>query len=89
MTAKAGNGKTSAKAKRYPLAPATTVVDAGQKAQLTLKLKGSKAKRKKTTRKIVAAIKRGGKAKAAITVTLTDAAGNAAVVDGSAKLKAK
>lgn len=89
VTVKPGKGKLAAKAKRLKLAPATASIAAGQTTKLTLKLKGSKAKRKKLTRKLVGAVRGGAKAKASIAVTLTDGAGNAAVVDDAAKLKAK
>jgi hypothetical protein len=81
--------KPAAKAKSYPLAPATAASAAGQKATLKLKLKGSKSKRRKQTRKIAAAIRRGDKVKATISVQFADEAGNSAGESASAKLKAK
>ncbi len=79
----------AAKAKRYALAPASGSSTAGAKAALTLKLKGSKTKRRKATRKIVSAITDGAKAQVSILVTSSDTAGNSATTTGSAKLKAK
>ena len=82
-------GKKAAKAKRYELAPVTGSSAAGAQAALTLKLQGSKKKRRKATAKIVRAIRKGAKATASIAVTSVDAAGNSAATTGTAKLKAK
>jgi hypothetical protein len=81
--------KRGAKAKSYAFTPASGGSAAGAKTTLTLKLKGSKTKRRKLTRKIVAAIRHQHKVTAAISVQFTDTAGNAASAGGSAKLKTK
>ena len=77
-------GKSSLKAKSYPLAQVQAAAPAGTPATIVLKPAS-----KKSSKKIKGALKSGGKAKAAITVVLTDAAGNQAEQDLSVKLKAK
>ena len=89
ISVKAAPERSAAKAKRYPLASAVGSSTAGAKTTLTLKLKGSKSKRRKATRRIVTAIGDEAKAKALISVIASDAAGNSATATGSAKLKAK
>ncbi len=59
--------------RKFALAPKTTKVASGKTLTLTLK-----PKKQKDTKTIAAALKKGGKAKAAVTVRLTDASGNSA-----------
>ena len=70
LTAKA-NGKVKVKKKTYKLKPQSNSVSEGDKK--TLKLK---PKKRKYAKKIVKALKKGKKAKAKLTVKLTDEAGN-------------
>jgi hypothetical protein len=81
--------KRDAKTRKFALKPAAGASSAGQKATLTLKLKGSKGKRRKLTAKIVDAINRGDKLTASVAVELSDPSGNAATVSATARLKAK
>ncbi|MGB6423676.1 MAG: hypothetical protein WBF18_00200 [Solirubrobacterales bacterium] len=75
-------GKVKVKKKTYKLKPQTEAVGSGQSK--TLKLKPKKSK---DAKKIAKALKKGKKAKAKLTVKLTDDAGNKKTTKLSIKLK--
>jgi Tol biopolymer transport system component len=74
--------------KRTALVPATADVPSGE-AKLTFRYPGSKKKRQKSTKKLVKSLQGGARATLEVEVEFTDEAGNTAVVERSAKLKAK
>ncbi len=80
VTTPSGGGKGERKAKRFGLREASASLAAGESVVLKLKLT-RKAKRA-TTR----ALRRGGRARAKISIDATDAAGNAAEADKGVRL---
>jgi hypothetical protein len=81
VTAEA-SGKVKLGKKKLKLRAATKQADAGKTATLKLKPKG-----KKSSKTIAKALDQGKKAKAVLSVTLTDAAGNSATKQPKVKLK--
>ena len=76
------SGKIKAKKKSYKLKPVTKSVSSGQTKNLKLKPKKSK-----DAKKIAKALKRGTKAKAKLTVELSDEAGNEKTTKLAVRLK--
>jgi len=77
------SGEVKAGKKSYPLKDVGAAVDAGKTKTLTLKPKS-----KKGSKKIAKVLAAGKKAKAKLTIVLTDAAGNEDTINAKATLKA-
>lgn len=86
---KKGRAGVAAKAKTTELQAETKQIEGGERTILRLKYKGSKNKRKKLTKKLVRAIKKGSDVKLRTQVKFTDEAANTALEKRVSRLKVK